>query len=179
MSMAVLAAGISGVVAMQKVTVSSNRHAKNLALATHIGQGWLGLLGAESALWNQGGALNRAPHLGGALAESGKWHRPAFESATGFGSAFDALGNPLPVADQDEARFCVDLRVSSLQGTAGGAGLARVEVRVVWPREGRVETGVAAPAHACSFAADQVDSADYRPHLHRVFLVNSARQVAR
>lgn len=179
MSMAVLGAGISGVVAMQKVTVSSNRHAKNLSLATHVGQSWLGLLGAESALWNQGGVLTRAPHLEEGLADNGEWSRPSFRTATGFGAAFDALGNPLPLAAQDQARFCVDLRVSSLQNTAGGAGIARIEVRVVWPREGRVETSVAPPTHACAFAADQIDSADYRAHLHRVFLVNSARQVAR
>ena len=52
MALAVMAIGLSGVIAMQKVTLSSNGHARKLALATRLGQSWLDELAADAGQWN-------------------------------------------------------------------------------------------------------------------------------
>jgi hypothetical protein len=179
MSLAVLAAGITSVIAMQKVTLASNSHAKNLALATHVAQSWLGVVNAESALWNESGNFARTPFLMQANTNAGNWFRPTYDAGEEFGAAFDALGNPLPAGQEGQARFCVDLRMVPLQGTTGSAGLSRVEVRVVWPRESRISTAVAAPTSACAFATAAVEGTDNAPHLHFLFVSGAIRQVAR
>ena len=40
MALGILAIGVSGIIAMHKVTVAANQHAKNLAVASHIAQAW-------------------------------------------------------------------------------------------------------------------------------------------
>ncbi|HYO94825.1 MAG TPA: prepilin-type N-terminal cleavage/methylation domain-containing protein, partial [Polyangiaceae bacterium] len=52
MSLSILSLGVTGVIAMQKVTVTSNQHAKNLAIATQISQSWMDELRADSLMWN-------------------------------------------------------------------------------------------------------------------------------
>ena len=57
MSLTVLALGTTGVIAMQKVTVVSNSHAKNLAVATGIAAAWADALTADGSIWNSSGDL--------------------------------------------------------------------------------------------------------------------------
>jgi len=176
MAMAVLAVGVVGVISMQKVTVASNLHAKNLAIATHIAQGWLGVLEAEAALWPNDGSLASTTWLrqGGAT-----WFRPTYSLGLSFGPGFDALGNPVPDLDPDtNQKFCVDLRLSPLTTNNFGGGMIRAEVRVIWLRLDTVLSGtVAAPAHACSVAAAAVDGDDEQRLFHFVFMSGAVRQV--
>jgi len=150
MSLTVLALGTSGIVAMQRVTLESNRYAKNLAIATRVGEAWADQLVADAARWtplspianttwlNQVGACStNVPPVG--------WLEPAWNQVRVFGPAFDALGNPvdLGVAAPDSyTQFCVHIRLAWLHcevsptsvGTQG-SGVIRAEVRVFWRRD--------------------------------------------
>jgi Tfp pilus assembly protein PilV len=178
MSLAVLAVGVVGIIATEKVTLAANLHAKNLAIATHVGQSWLGMLEAEAALWGRDGSLARTTWLEQGAGIS-TWFRPDYNGDISFGPAFDALGNPVRTQDQDpNAKFCVDLRLATLTSNNNGGGLMRAEVRVIWLRDdGALGGSDLSPTHACSVAAVSVaDEAESRL-FHFVFLSGGVRQV--
>jgi hypothetical protein len=178
MSLAVMAVGVIGIIAMQKITLASNMHAKNLSIATHIGQSWLGFLQAEGALWGQDGSLGRTTFLKGGGGSS-DWFRPNYDAIQDFGPAFDALGNPVATADEDtDAKFCVDLRLSPLTPSTGGAGLMRIEARVFWLRDGGIVSGsVVPPAQPCGVSVTDLASPEARRLFHFVFMSGAVRQV--
>src|SRR5688572_7407625 len=178
MSMAVLAVGVVGIIATEKVTLASNMHAKNLAIATRIGETWLGMLQAEAALWSNTNLLNRTTWLAQSVPQE-SWFRPNHDDTTlNFGPAFDPLGNPLAQANLAGARFCVDLRVSPLTTINAGGGMKRAEVRVFWLRDQVLLSGAAvAPAHACSFSSLEMDDVEQSSMFHFVFLSTAVRQV--
>jgi hypothetical protein len=176
MSMAVLAVGVVGIIATEKITLASNVHSKNLAIATHIGESWLGMLEAEAALWDNTGSLTRTVWLSQVSAFT-TWFRPTYDTGLGFGAGFDAAGTPVRDLDQDpNARFCVDLRLSPLTTDNSGGGLIRVEVRVIWLRNENAIGGVTA-AHACSVAAVSVANANESRLFHFVYMSGAVRQV--
>jgi hypothetical protein len=177
MAMAVLAVGVIGIIASEKVTVSSNLHAKNLAIASHIGQAWLGVLDAESSLWTSANLANTTWIRQGAGETD--WFRPNYSGDLLFGPAFDALGNPVRTEDQDpDAKFCVDLRFSELNTSAAGTGMYRVEVRVIWLREQAILSGsVTAPTHACGISAALAAGEDEQRLFYFLFLSGAVRQV--
>ena len=182
MAMAVLAVGVIGIIASEKVTVSSNLHAKNLAIASHIGQAWLGVLEAESSVWTSSAAISNTTWISQGAGET-DWFRPSYDGTLLFGPAFDALGNPVRNEDLDAlagngAKFCVDLRFSELNTSIGGTGMYRVEVRVVWLREqGIVAGAVTAPTNACGIAAARVAGDDEQRLFYFLFLSGAVRQV--
>ena len=175
MSLAVLAVGVVGIIATEKVTLASNQHSKNLAIATHIAQSWIGMLNAEATLWDSS-PLNgtRHPWLSQASGNA-DWFRPTAVDALGFGPAFDALGNATDVAT---ASFCVDLRIAPLTTTNLGAGMVRAEVRVMWLREQPiVMDGDPTLASACSVSTVQASAADASRMVQFVFMSSAVRQV--
>jgi type IV pilus assembly protein PilV len=144
MALAVFAIGTSGIIALQKVTVVSNQHAKNLAIATQIAQSWVSQLTADAALWN-----NPSPVTGRDDVTDGRWLRqvspgvgvwfqPDFDGVRQFGPAFDALGNVVnPTTQQrQQIQFCTHVRLTQLYPSTAGGGLIRAEVRVFWLRDG-------------------------------------------
>jgi len=178
MSLAVLAVGIIGIIASQKVMVASNQHAKNLAMATHIGESWLGMLEAEASLWGSNGSFARTTWLAQGNG-SADWFRPNYDDTRFFGPAFDALGNPVATTDIDpNARFCVDLRFSPLTSVNNGSGLIRVEVRVEWLRdEGLLGSATALPTNACGLTSVELANAAQQQLYHFVFVSGAVRQV--
>ncbi len=140
MALTVLAIGVTGIVSMQKVTVTANQHAKRLALATHIAQAWQDQLAADATQWNHPSPQNPVPDLSDTAwldqvdQKAGAWFRPAYDSALRFGAMFDALGNVTNNAT--EAQFCTHLRLTRLYSETNGNGLIRTEVRVFWQRGG-------------------------------------------
>lgn len=184
MALGVFAIGVSGVIAMQKVTLASNRHAKNLAVATHIGQAWMEQLAADASQWNFPGPRNQgaASDIGDTdwLQEADNttdWFLPDWVGVRSFGPGFDALGNP--VANVNQAAFCTHLRLTWLnrdnQGIVGN-GLIRAEVRVFWMREGN--GGGATPDPICSPNNDAI-AIGQRPELyHFVYNTSAIRQEA-
>ena len=176
MSLSVLAVGVIGIFSMEKVTVSSNVHAKNLSIATHIAQSWLGVLEAEATLWDATpGSVGRTTFLASAVGQP-DWFRPTFSGGSRFGPEFDELGN----AVAQNGRFCVDLRVSPLNGLTAeqeGVGMRRVEARVYWLRDGMVLASVTAPAFPCQMLPVQVSLASGSSLFHFVYLSGAVRQV--
>ncbi len=131
MALAIFALGVTGVVAMEKVTSTSNAHAKNLAIASHIAESWLEKLTVDASTWTQTAtSMNNTIWLKSA---SSAWVLPADNATNAFGPGFDALGNYTTTAAN--VRFCAHVKLSPLLGIAG-TGLIRTEVRVFWPKEG-------------------------------------------
>lgn len=138
MALTVLAIGVSGIIAMQKITVTTNQHAKNLALATHIAQAWQEQLALDAASWNHPSPQNGASDLPQTRwlnnVGLGTWFRPSHDATVMFGAGFDALGNVVTDADFEQAAFCTHIRLTWLYPQTNGNGLIRSEVRVFWPR---------------------------------------------
>ena len=140
MALAVFAIGVSGIIAMQKITLASNRHAKNLAVATSIAQAWQEVLAADAAQWNHPSArigssdlANDTFWLKTVEGQPNVWVRPPWETTMNFGPGFDALGNPTNV--EANAVFCTHVRFNWLYANQPGSGLIRAEVRVFWLRD--------------------------------------------
>lgn len=134
MALALFAIAVVGIIAMQKVTISSNAHAKNIAMAQRIAQAWAGQLQMDGTAW-------RTSFGAGWLNDANVWQRPAYLEGRTFGGAFDALGNPLADEDVAQARFCTHVRMAWLYPPAmnvGGNGMLRAEIRVFWLRDGEV-----------------------------------------
>lgn len=132
MALALFSVAVLGIISMQKITVMSNLHARNLATAQRIAQSWAGQLEMDATQWRTG-----AP--AGLLNANGVWERPAYNAARNFGAAFDGLGNPLTDGQLERARFCTNVRMSWMyQSTLGasGNGMLRAEIRVFWQKEG-------------------------------------------
>ncbi|HYQ17454.1 MAG TPA: prepilin-type N-terminal cleavage/methylation domain-containing protein [Polyangiaceae bacterium] len=149
MALALFSVAILGIISMQKITVASNAHAKNLATAQRIAQAWAGQLEMDATQWRTG-----AP--GGFLNGAGIWQRPTYDGTRLFGAAFDVLGNPLDDNSLDRARFCTHLRLSWMyrdQVGATGNGMLRAEIRVFWQKEG--ETTLGSTASMCGTQTTQ------------------------
>jgi type IV pilus assembly protein PilV len=146
MALGVLAVGVTGIIAMQKVTVTSNAQARRLAAATSIVQAWQEQLAADAVAWNHPSVRNGTPDITAdtvwlRLVETnqGNWTQPAWNAARSFGPAFDGLARPLEVpANQAQAQYCTHVRLTYLYPPTNpvGNGLIRAEVRVFWPRDG-------------------------------------------
>jgi type II secretory pathway pseudopilin PulG len=193
MGLTVFTIGVTGIISMQKVTVVSNQHAKNLAMATHIAQGWLDQLAADSSAWNRTG--NQPPDLGDTtwlnqVANSATaWIRPAHSVARDFGPGFDALGNVVNAdlaANGPLIRFCTHIRLSWLYPdppviVAGATptasnGLIRAEVRVFWLREG--EANIDPDRFICDPATAPADIGPATDRYHFVYHTTAIRQQA-
>lgn len=172
MGLVVFAIGVTGVAAMQKVTSSTNGHAKNLATATAIAQSWQDQLAVDATRWGQNGA---ATPLAGTLwlnqigANDNTWILPAAALNPVFGPAFDALGRHTTVAA--ETVFCTHVRLTELIA-AQGSRLIRTEVRVFWPRQGQGLAGNAAYCVNAQVAAvaSQTDA------FHFIYKTSAVRQ---
>lgn len=135
MSLAILAVGISGIIAMQKVTAMSNFHSKGLATATQIANSWQNQLLLDGTLWRNNTDIPQSTWLYQLGKSPDAWFRPAYNPTRQFGPAFDALGNP--VSDMAQAQFCVHLLLSPVTSTAAdnpGNAVVRATIRVFWPR---------------------------------------------
>ena len=183
MAIAIMAIGLSGIIAMQKVTVASNMNAKNVSIATHIGQSILDELAAETRKWTQADNFANTVWLQnvGAQGSAPVWFSPQYSEERLLGQGYDALGNA--VADEDlaeDAHFCAHVRLTWLSSqTAGklGGGLIRAEVRVYWRREGIAYTSENLPMNPCVTPVAFAEWAG-APLYHVVSLSTALRQSA-
>lgn len=182
-SLTVLAIGVSGIIAMETATASSNRHAKNLAIASHIAQSWLDVLESEAGQWNALNDFGNTIWLGQIVSNNGDddddWFRPAYDSNLHFGPAFDLSGGPVAPTDYaTSAFFCSDLRLTRLFSEAGGNGVIRAQVRVYWRRNSVAGIDAITPVtHACDVAATEVATdANYQRMFHFVYLTTAIRE---
>lgn len=179
MSLAVLAIGLAGIIAMQKVTVSTNLHAKSLATATRIAQAWQDQLMTESSLWNRQNGLLYTPWLGLASTAEGTWKRPSWSGAATsgsglvqpFGAGFDALGNPVTDPNITQAQFCAHILLQPVYPLNSGLGVVRITVRVLWPRA----TGSFASTHFCSPDSDVDELGADIQNFHVIYQTSAVR----
>lgn len=159
MSLAVLSVGVTGLIAMQKVTVASNLHAKSVAIATRVAQAWQDQLAADATLWNRTNGLVNTTWLQN-ITSTQTWFRPSYSPTLKFGAAFDALGNPVDeTVSLDPTQFCVHVELVPIYPTTGTLGLLRSTVRVFWPRrQGNVGTpNFCSPARDITALGDDID----------------------
>ncbi|MBK7586506.1 MAG: hypothetical protein IPI67_40750 [Myxococcales bacterium] len=170
MAISIFAIGVAGIIAMQKVTVGANKHAKNLSIATHIAQAWLDQLAVDAAAWNHPSPgiptpdLNDTIWLQAAGNNANQWLRPAFDANRNFGAAFDALGNPVADANAGTAVFCAHVRLSWMYPATAGNGLLRTEVRVFWLRDGQGGTVNGQPTCAVLTPPATIEAAGLKYH---------------
>jgi len=154
MAMGIFAIGITGVAAMQAATSASNRHAKNLAIATSIAKTWQEELAIDALRWTDDPVSLNANTLWIKNSIAPIWVLPLPNPANTMGPSFNALGNFIAQANQ--AMFCVHIRLTPLL-VAAGSGLVRTEVRVFWPKAGHAWEGGAAPCTAVPSAFRELD----------------------
>jgi prepilin-type N-terminal cleavage/methylation domain-containing protein len=177
MALALFAIAVLGIISMQKITVTSNGHAKNLAIAQRIAQSWATQLELDATTWNAN--LANVSWLGGQNGVTlGIWSRPQFVVARGFGAAFDALGNPLTDDALAQAQFCSNVRLTQLYADTPnvvGNGMMRAEIRVYWLRDG--EQDVAPPFCKARPSADEITKIEQSPGVyHFIYQAAGVRQ---
>lgn len=175
MALALFAVAVLGIISMQKVTVASNAHAKNVALAQRIAQAWAGQLQMDATAWRTATGFG-----GGWLNAGNTWQRPAYIVAErAFGGAFDALGNPLADANVAQARFCTHVRMTWLYPDTmgvGGNGTLRAEIRVFWLRDSEGPVAVPEFCDATQDAATVTAIGLATDHYHFVYQTVGIRQ---
>jgi type IV pilus assembly protein PilV len=141
MSLAVLAVGISGIIAMQKLTATTNMHSKSVAIATQVARTWQNHLLLDGTLWRRTTSINSTTWLK-AAAPNAPFFRPAFDVNQRIGGAFDALGNPITDDELARAQFCVHIQVVPIINLLDASNATvRATVRVLWPRaQGSIPT---------------------------------------
>jgi hypothetical protein len=157
-SLGVFAMGVTGIFAMQRLTLNSNQHARNLTLASGIAQGWLSQLSADSSLWRGNGNESATAWLSSVNTSDNVWQLPndssALRASRDFSRAFDGRG--MPVNPAGDPVFCVHVRLTRLFVNPVGNGLTRTDVRVFWPRDGeaRIDGDCVDPGTVAQVAAD-------------------------
>jgi hypothetical protein len=177
LALALLTVGSAGIVTMQRVTAQSNRHAKQLSIATHVAQAWVDELVADSSQWRTSGEftgtnwLNQHATVG--------WFRPNYSEERRWGSAFDIAGNPQRLANNNTV-FCADLRLTWLYNEVGagaqGSGLLRAEVRVYWQRTPVAELAIPLGNHPCSWTPLDIGGPEGAKAHHFVYLSTALLQ---
>jgi len=152
MAITVLAIGASGVVALQKVALTANRNARNVAIANEVARTWVERLRADAMLWNHPSANNPVPdldddtfwlanHVLDPNPGPDDWFRPT-DSTTMCG-IHDIFGRDeaCGAGKNPQGPFCVNLRLSWVRADRR---LIRTEVRVFWVvrNEGPAALGV-------------------------------------
>jgi type IV pilus assembly protein PilV len=190
MALTILAIGVSGIIAMEKVTVAANQHAKSLAIASRIAEAWQEQLAADAAQWNHPSEKQNKRDLDSdttwlKLVDSnpGQWVRPQWSAARQFGAAFDALGNPISEggasgsgasANLSQAVFCANIRLDWLYPDTAGNGLIRASVRVFWVRDGM--GGTVNGQSVCDPSANPTDIGQAVTRYHFVYQTTAVKQ---
>ncbi len=180
MAITIFAIGVTGVIAMQKVTVRANQHARDLAVATHIAHAWHEQLAADAAHWNHPSPNNAVQDLGqtnwlvNVTGSAGQWFRPAYVPPLLFGPAFDVFGNVVEETNLTQARYCTHIRLNWLYPDNAGNGLLRAEVRVFWVRDGL--GGAVGNTTVCDPVASPVAIETESHRYHFVYQTSAVKQ---
>ena len=181
LAIGIMLIGLVGIVSMQRISVDSNRHAKNLAMANRIAQTAMEMLIAASLAWNANAVLVNTVFLTNVPnVNPAPWQ--TFGSNTGIIS-YDALGNQL-LGTNANSVFCInyrlnDMMVMPLQAGApapvanGNLILMRAEVRAYWRRNDFATTvGNPDPLDAVGYCG--LENAADAEGGHHVVRLNSA-----
>ncbi|MEZ4409465.1 MAG: prepilin-type N-terminal cleavage/methylation domain-containing protein [Polyangiales bacterium] len=140
-ALAVLGAGLLGIVAMQGAAVGANQRAHEITMATALARRWQDRLRRDSYQWNFPSQanpvsnLNNTWYLGQLLTvQDTNWIQPPSRTDGAQlveHAAADYFGNDVSPISSD-AYYCVHVRLAMLVPNQ----LARAEVRVWWYRQG-------------------------------------------
>lgn len=154
MSLAVLAVGVSGIIAMQRVTAATNRSARQIATATQIAESWIGHLATDASVWD-GQDFTRTAWLKTDTL-TGAFFLPVYSEERQFGPAFDVQGAAVET-DSSDLFYCTHLRFEPVYAAGSGRSeVVRADVRVFWPR-----AGAALPEGLAAYCADESDATQY------------------
>ena len=143
-AMAVLGAGLLGIVAMQSTAVNANQRAQEVTMATNLARRWQDRLRRDSYQWTSPSQTNPLSNIAATwyLSRIGSstttnWYVPdppaTSVAALTETAAFDYFGNDVPTNDA-RAYYCTQVRLTSLIPNE----LLRAEVRIWWYRQGGV-----------------------------------------
>ncbi len=180
-ALGIFAIGITGAAAMQSVTSGSNRHAKNLAIASNIAESWLDRLAIDSSAWTQDSSsltLKTDWLVQATTATQDTWKIPDTNVDGDFGATFGALGQFTNLISQRV--FCTHIRLTPLFSLVGVAnnvdatnnGLIRTDVRVFWPKDSTVWSEGADYCASGSEASVGADNSAF----HFVYFSSAVRQ---
>jgi len=171
MALGVFATGVTGVIAMQRAVVASNRHARSVTVANGIARAWLDQLAVDATLWQTD--LNNTVWLQtvNVAGMNSAWQLPAqsLPAVRNFGPTFDLFGAPNPNATD----YCVHIRLTwlyldQLGGGRPGSGSIRTDVRVFWLRDGATRVaGDCANAAAATVASVGTNANDGYFFIHQ------------
>jgi type IV pilus assembly protein PilV len=139
MALSIFSIGVTGIVAMQSVTASTNGFAKNMSVATALARSWQERLAMDGTLWGGTGqwAITQTRWLQQVGTQNNTWVLPANDDnlTPTFGPRADAKGQFVTVVANTV--FCTHIRLTQLIDPAirPGSGLIRSEVRVFWPKD--------------------------------------------
>jgi Tfp pilus assembly protein PilV len=139
MALAVFTTGVTGVIAMQRTVIASNRHSRAITTANGIAQAWLDQLAVDSTVWQADLSQTVWLQSINVAGMNGAWQLPAQSAVAvrNFGPNFNLFGAPTPGSTD----YCVHIRLTWLtpdqnNGGTPGAGSIRTDVRVFWLRDG-------------------------------------------
>jgi prepilin-type N-terminal cleavage/methylation domain-containing protein len=175
MAMTVMAIGAASVISMQKAAMQGNLDARKTDMANSIARMWIERIQRDAMRWTIPGPANPATAPPGNIAAAAvlkaaadkvnAWILPDqyLGSTPPLSPGFDILGRDL--VPDDSALFCVGVRLNWLTTNQ----LARVDVRVIWPR------GITSnPANVCAQAA-VADPGPNSVNYHSVYLTTAVR----
>ena len=135
-SLAILAIGATGVIALQKATLLANNNARMLSTANVIALSWAERLQTDGVQWNN---FNNVPDLTDTTwlqaavpppNTPNGWFKPITNNF--MSSTADPMGADVTGTDLSANAFCTHLRMTQMTPT-----LIRAEVRVFWDRSGQ------------------------------------------
>lgn len=176
--------GVSGVVALQKVTTVANRDAQSLAIANQIARTWLDRLRTDAVAWNlpspsnpTGKDIDSDTQWLKMVDGAAGWFQPAYVEGWG-GPAFDQFGTDVSNTE-DPPKYCTHIRLQWLYGPPDihpPPNLLRAEIRVFWLRD-----GVALPegmSGICDPSADPDQLGALTDTFHFVYATSAIKQNA-
>jgi prepilin-type N-terminal cleavage/methylation domain-containing protein len=145
MAMTVMAIGAASVISMQKASMQGNLDARKTDVANSIARLWIERIQRDAMMWTTPGPTNptavppgniaNGKVLNAAAGSAGNWILPnqyltPTTNYPALSPGFDILGRDLVNADLSSALYCVNVKLTWLTTNQ----LARVDVRVLWPR---------------------------------------------
>ncbi|MBL8601856.1 MAG: prepilin-type N-terminal cleavage/methylation domain-containing protein [Myxococcales bacterium] len=140
-SMAVLATGLMGILALQGSTTATNQRAQEITMATNVARRWQERLRRDGLQWTAPSQSNAVSNI------QNTWYLRPLQTQVNTGwvipaqpmgltaapefAAADYFGNDVPVASNDRY-YCTHVRLVQLVPNE----LVRAEVRVWWYRRG-------------------------------------------
>lgn len=129
-SLGVMMIGALAIIGLQQQTIRSNRHSRELSIATQIAQLWIERLKQDAATWNvMGPPPATAIYLNPIMANLNRFQQIPNTTAT-VSNAFDFRGDDV-INTAAGVYYCVGIRPAWLETDRA----LRVDVRVWWLRD--------------------------------------------